>query len=100
MATGGGVHIPWDLIARGVYKKNIYGNLLNVYEFTIRLSYNFLKYDYDKNKFYKPCVILLINFQKATGESGAIQDTCGIYTLHLIKNKIYNNEIFLIFISW
>ena len=84
MATGEGVYIPWDLIARGAYKKNIYESLLNVCEFKIRLSYNFSKYDYDKNKFYKPCVILLINFQKATGESGAIQSTCGFYTLHLI----------------
>ena len=29
----------------------------------------------------------LIKIQKATGESGAIQNTCGIYRLHLIKKQ-------------
>jgi hypothetical protein len=51
---------------------------INVCKITIRLSYNFLKYDYDKDKHYKTCIIPLIKLQKATGESGAIQNTCGI----------------------
>ena len=42
------------------------------------MSYNFLKYDYDKKNIIKHVLSPLIKIQKATGESGAIQNTCGI----------------------